>query len=281
MQNPETDGLCGRLAGRPDHVHRGGARRRRGCPRTAVRRPRGAAPHEDDRGRHGLAALVRLHRERAEVPAPRQSEPGAGRDRLVPRLSREADRPREARGARRARQVRRAVSPRNRGRHHAFARKVGKLPRNSGDAHVSPLVSPQAAGPEERGVGGSSRRARETWNRTSGSKGESDVSVRLRHVLFVLAGAAAIAATALLLTKRAVRPARAAPPVADARGLAASGRTKAERLAIEEALAAFRKEGLLLRTAEDGDAAESDEHRDLEDRSEEHTSELQSLRHLV
>jgi hypothetical protein len=91
------------------------------------------------------------------------------------------------------------------------------------------------------------------------------VSVRPRHVLFVLAGAAAIAVTALLLTKRAVRPARAAPPVADARGLDASGRTKAERLAIEEALAAFRKEGLLLRAAEDGDAMESDEHRDLED----------------
>jgi hypothetical protein len=91
------------------------------------------------------------------------------------------------------------------------------------------------------------------------------VNVRPRHVLFVLAGAAAIAAAALLLTKRAARPARAAPPAADTRGLDASGRTKAERLAVEEALAAFRKEGLLLQAAEDGDAAESDEHRDLED----------------
>jgi hypothetical protein len=91
------------------------------------------------------------------------------------------------------------------------------------------------------------------------------VNVRPRHVLFVLVGAAAIAAAALLLTKRAARPARVAPPAADARGLDTSGRTKAERLAVEEALAAFRKEGLLLRTAEDGDAAESDEHRDLED----------------
>jgi hypothetical protein len=55
------------------------------------------------------------------------------------------------------------------------------------------------------------------------------------------------------------------PPAADARGLDASGRTKAERLALDDALVGFRKEGLLLRTAEDGDAAESDEHRDLED----------------
>jgi len=91
------------------------------------------------------------------------------------------------------------------------------------------------------------------------------VNVRPRRVLFVLAGAAAIAAADLLLTKRAARPARAAPPAADVRGLDASGRTKAERLAVEEALAAFRKEGLLLQAAEDGDAAESDEHRDLED----------------
>jgi hypothetical protein len=91
------------------------------------------------------------------------------------------------------------------------------------------------------------------------------VNVRPCRVLFVLAGAAAIAAAALLLTKRAARPARAAPPAADTRGLDASGRTKAERLAVEEALAAFRKEGLLLQAAEDGDAAESDEHRDLED----------------
>jgi hypothetical protein len=91
------------------------------------------------------------------------------------------------------------------------------------------------------------------------------VSVRPRQVLFVLAGSAAIVAAALLLTKRTARPARAAPPAADARGLDASGRTKAERRAVEEALAAFSKKGLLLRAAEDGDAAESDEHQDLED----------------
>jgi hypothetical protein len=91
------------------------------------------------------------------------------------------------------------------------------------------------------------------------------VSVRPRHVFFVLVGAAAIAAAALLLTKRPARPGRATQPQADARGLGASGRTKAERLAVEEALAAFSKEGLLLRAAEDGDAAESDERRDLED----------------
>lgn len=91
------------------------------------------------------------------------------------------------------------------------------------------------------------------------------MSVRSRHVLFVLAGAAAFAAAALFLTKRAPRPARAARPAPDGRGLDASGRTKAERVAVEEALVAFRKEGLVLRAAEDGDGAESDEHRDLED----------------
>jgi len=93
------------------------------------------------------------------------------------------------------------------------------------------------------------------------------LNLRLRHVFFVLAVAAAIAAAALLLTKpgrKAVR-ASAPAPLADARGLDASGRTKAERLAVDEALEAFRKEGLLLRVAEDGDAAESDERRDLEE----------------
>ena len=91
------------------------------------------------------------------------------------------------------------------------------------------------------------------------------MSVRPRHVLLVLAGVAAIVFVALLLAKRATRPARTAPPSSDTRGLDASGRTKAERLAVEEALAEFKKEGLLLRAAEDGDAAESDERRDLED----------------
>ncbi|HSB63273.1 MAG TPA: hypothetical protein VLJ18_03860 [Thermoanaerobaculia bacterium] len=91
------------------------------------------------------------------------------------------------------------------------------------------------------------------------------MSVQPRQVIFVLVGAAAIAAAALVLTKRTPRPARAAPPAPDTRGLDASGRTKAERLAVEEALVAFRKEGLLLGAAEDGDAAESDEHRDLEE----------------
>ena len=91
------------------------------------------------------------------------------------------------------------------------------------------------------------------------------MSVRPRHALVVLAGAAAIVFAALLLTKRATRPAGAAAPARDARGLDASGRTKAERQAVEQALVEFRKEGLLLRAAEDGDAAESDERRDLED----------------
>jgi len=93
------------------------------------------------------------------------------------------------------------------------------------------------------------------------------VNLRFRHVLLVLAVAAAIGAAALLLTKPGRKAARAAAPalLADARGLDASGRTKAERLAVDEALEAFRKEGLLLRAAEDGDAAESDDRRDLEE----------------
>ncbi len=93
------------------------------------------------------------------------------------------------------------------------------------------------------------------------------MNLRLRHVLLAVGVAAAIAAAAVLLTSHAARPARparTAPPPADTRGLDASGRTKAERLAVEEALAQFKKDGLLLRSAEDGDAAESDERRDLE-----------------
>ncbi|MCM3875053.1 MAG: hypothetical protein NEA02_01395 [Thermoanaerobaculia bacterium] len=93
------------------------------------------------------------------------------------------------------------------------------------------------------------------------------MSVRIRHVLFVLAAAAATAAAAHFLTKPAQKPARPSTkaPDADARGLDASGRTKAERLAVEQALEAFKKDGLLVRAAEGGDAAESDEHRDLEE----------------
>jgi hypothetical protein len=93
------------------------------------------------------------------------------------------------------------------------------------------------------------------------------VNLRFRHVLLVLFVAAAVATTALYLKSPARKPANAASPVAkaDLRGLDASGRTKAERRAVEEALETFRKEGLLLRAAEDGDATESDEHKDLED----------------
>ncbi len=93
------------------------------------------------------------------------------------------------------------------------------------------------------------------------------MNLRARHVFLVLAVAAAIAAAALLLTRQGRKPARTAPPasLADGHGLDASGRTKAERFAVEEALEAFKKEGLFLRAAEDGDAPESDEHRDLED----------------
>ena len=93
------------------------------------------------------------------------------------------------------------------------------------------------------------------------------MSARIRYILFVLAVAGATAAAAFFLTKpaqKAVRPAAKAPG-AEARGLDASGRTLAERLAVERALEAFKKNGLLVRAAEDRDAAESDEHRDLED----------------
>jgi hypothetical protein len=93
------------------------------------------------------------------------------------------------------------------------------------------------------------------------------VTVRIRYVLFVVAVAGAIAAAALFLTKTAPKAARplAKGPSAEARGLDGSGRTKAERLAVEEALETFKKEGLLVRAAEGADAAESDEHRDLEE----------------
>lgn len=93
------------------------------------------------------------------------------------------------------------------------------------------------------------------------------MSVRIRYVLFVLTVAGATAAAALILTKAAPKPARpsAKAPNAEARGLDPSGRTKAERLAVEQAYEAFKKDGLLVRAAEGGDAAESDEHRDLEE----------------
>jgi hypothetical protein len=93
------------------------------------------------------------------------------------------------------------------------------------------------------------------------------VSVRIRYVLFVLAVAGATAAAALFLMKPAPKPAKALAkaPNAEARGLDASGRTKAERLAVEQALETFKKDGLLVRAADDADAAESDERRDLEE----------------
>ncbi len=93
------------------------------------------------------------------------------------------------------------------------------------------------------------------------------MSVRIRYVLFVLAVAVGTAAAALFLTKPRPKVSKplAKAPSAEARGLDASGRTKAERLAVEQALEIFRKDGLLVRAAEDGDSAESDEHRDLEE----------------
>lgn len=92
------------------------------------------------------------------------------------------------------------------------------------------------------------------------------MSVRIRYALFGLAVAGATAA-ALFLSKPVPKPVKLAtkPPNAEARGLDASGRTKAERLAVEQALEAFKKDGLLVRAAEVADAAESDEHRDLEE----------------
>ncbi|MGZ6970882.1 MAG: hypothetical protein ACXVID_04400 [Thermoanaerobaculia bacterium] len=93
------------------------------------------------------------------------------------------------------------------------------------------------------------------------------MNLRVRHVFLVLAVAVVIAAAALLLTRQGRKPARIASTASlvDGPGLDASGRTKAERFAVDEALETFKKEGLLLRTAEDGDAPESDEHQDLEE----------------
>lgn len=93
------------------------------------------------------------------------------------------------------------------------------------------------------------------------------MSVRIRYVLLGLAVAGATAGAALFLTKPAPKPAKAPAkaPTVEARGLDASGRTKAERLALDQALETFKKDGLIVKAAEDGDAAESDEHRDLEE----------------
>ncbi len=92
------------------------------------------------------------------------------------------------------------------------------------------------------------------------------MSVRIRYVLSALAVAGATAA-AFLLSKPAPKPAKPAMKAssAEARGLDASGRTSVERLAVEHALETFAKDGLAVRAAEDGDAAESDERRDLEE----------------
>jgi len=93
------------------------------------------------------------------------------------------------------------------------------------------------------------------------------VNARIRYILFVLAVAGATAVAVLFLNKPVPKPARplAKAPVAETRGLDASGRTLAERRAVEQALEAFKKEGLLVRAAEDRDAMESDDHRDLEE----------------
>ena len=92
------------------------------------------------------------------------------------------------------------------------------------------------------------------------------MSPRLRYILFVLAVVGGTLAAVLSLTRPAARQVKVAPKpaAAEPRGLDASGRTKAERLAVEQALETFRKEGLHVRAAEDADAAESDEHADLE-----------------
>ena len=94
------------------------------------------------------------------------------------------------------------------------------------------------------------------------------MSRRGRYIFFVLALAVATTAILLFLTKqvpRRAKPAVKQAPNAEARGLDASGRTKAELLAIEHAIESFKKDGLLVKAAEDGDSAESDERRDLEE----------------
>ena len=93
------------------------------------------------------------------------------------------------------------------------------------------------------------------------------MSARIRYILFVLAVVAATASAAFFLTKRVPKPVKplAKAPNAEERGLDASGRTKAERLAVEQAVESFRKGGLLVKAAEDGDSTGSDEHRDLDE----------------
>ncbi len=93
------------------------------------------------------------------------------------------------------------------------------------------------------------------------------MSARARYYLFVSSVVVATAAAAVFLTRRSPKPVRVVPhpPAADTRGLDASGRTKTEQAAVDLALETFRKEKLLVRAATDADAAESDEHRDLED----------------
>ena len=92
LRDPDADGLLRRLADGAAPVRRRGAGRRRGRAGRPVRRPRRAAPDEDDRGRDGTPAERRLHLQRPEVPAPRQPEPRARRDRGLPRLPRGPDR---------------------------------------------------------------------------------------------------------------------------------------------------------------------------------------------
>ena len=90
---------------------------RRGPAGRAVRRPRRAAAHRDHHQGHEAAARGRLHRQRRQVPAAGEPQPGAGRDRRPARRScaRQIELV-QPRGDRRARQVRRADAARDRRR---------------------------------------------------------------------------------------------------------------------------------------------------------------------
>ena len=81
LPNPDADRIRGWHGPEPAHVRGRGSRRRRGRHGGTLRRPRRATPDEDGRVRDGAVEERRLHRERAEVPAAREPEPGAGGDR--------------------------------------------------------------------------------------------------------------------------------------------------------------------------------------------------------
>lgn len=92
------------------------------------------------------------------------------------------------------------------------------------------------------------------------------MTLRFRHVLGVAALALLAAAAALILTRRLPAPQSSKRPAAEAAGTRTGLPTPAERRAIDAALddAAAAAPKLTLRVADDADATDTDEHRDLD-----------------